>query len=184
MAFNMALTDCGLFDLGFEGCKFTWSNNRSAPETVSCRLDRVCANTQVRHGFPSAHVSHIKQPRSDHIPIFLQLDKSLAQHPEMRCRPFCFESMWVRRNDCEKIVRKVWEEDSMGDQSYDVIHNGEICRAELLQWSHEINPNRLIDRTQKRMMELKRQIQTEDVRAELAALSIDLEKLFRDQAEY
>lgn len=65
-----------------------------------------------------------------------------------------------------------------------MIHNGEVCRAELLQWSCDLNPNRLIDRTQERIMELKRRTQTETVHTEVAGLTIELEKLFRDQAAY
>lgn len=169
-AFNMALTECGLSDLGFVGCRYTWSNNRLAPRTVSCRLDRVCANQSARLQFPTAQVSHIEQPGSDHIPILLELERipNPISGLGLRRRPFRFESLWVRKDDCKAIVRKVWEDDSGLDQSYTMVHNGEICRAELLQWSKSTNPNREIDRTQKRIMVLKRCVQTEEVRAELA----------------
>lgn len=43
--FCLPLMDCALFDLSFEGVEFTWSNNREAPNTVRCRLDRVCTNS-------------------------------------------------------------------------------------------------------------------------------------------
>lgn len=40
-AFNAALVDCGLSDMGYEGCHFIWSSNRLATRTVRCLLDRV-----------------------------------------------------------------------------------------------------------------------------------------------
>lgn len=44
VSFNSTLSDCELSDIGFEGCFFTWTNNRRAPWTVRCKLDRVCVN--------------------------------------------------------------------------------------------------------------------------------------------
>ncbi|KAL0315227.1 UNVERIFIED_CONTAM: hypothetical protein Scaly_2876400 [Sesamum calycinum] len=43
-SFRQALDDSGLFDVGFMGFPFTWSNNRETPHTVWKRLDRVCVN--------------------------------------------------------------------------------------------------------------------------------------------
>lgn len=37
--FRQALLDCSLADVGYIGDKFTWTNNRTAPNTVRCRLD-------------------------------------------------------------------------------------------------------------------------------------------------
>lgn len=68
-AFNTAILDCGLMDMGFEGRKFTWSNNQQASRTVPCRLDRVCLNHLARQQFPNATVTHVDQPGSDHISI-------------------------------------------------------------------------------------------------------------------
>lgn len=88
MAFNMALTECGLADMGYMGRSHTWSNNRSAPRTVRCRLDRVCANQLANSQFPSAVVSHIEQPGSDHIPIMLHLERPVNDSPMTTRKPF------------------------------------------------------------------------------------------------
>ena len=39
MAFQRVLEDCGLYDLGFMGPKFTWTNGRSGEHFVQERLD-------------------------------------------------------------------------------------------------------------------------------------------------
>lgn len=74
-AFNTALLESGLTDLGYEGNPFTWTNNQCAPRTVRCRLDRVCADQQARQRFPTASVTHMDQPGSDHILILLRLER-------------------------------------------------------------------------------------------------------------
>lgn len=53
-----------------------------------------------------------------------------------------------------------------------------------MQWSRDINPNKLIDRLQQRIMELRHGAQTEERRNEISQLTIDLEKLLQDQADY
>ncbi|KAF5459757.1 hypothetical protein F2P56_019677 [Juglans regia] len=44
--FRLALLDCGLMDIGFEGSKFTWSNKREGAKFTKCRLDRALANVE------------------------------------------------------------------------------------------------------------------------------------------
>lgn len=65
-----------------------------------------------------------------------------------------------------------------------ILFNGELCRAKLMQWSRDINPNKLIDRTHKRLIELQRGPLTEEVKTEIAGLTRQLEKLYIDQSEY
>lgn len=129
-----ALADCGLSDLGYAGCRFTWSNNRVAPSTVRCRLDRVCANGLALQRFNTVAVSHIELPGSDHILIRLQLKRSDQAQPHSRWRPFRFEAMWIRRDDCEEIVWKAWEEGGSGSSVDGMVYNGEVCRAQLMQY--------------------------------------------------
>lgn len=47
----------------------------------------------------------------------------------------------------------------------------------LMQWSREAKPTKLIEKTQLRIMELKKGVQTEEVRNELTKLMVELEKL-------
>lgn len=77
--FNSALVECGLVDLGYEGFPFTWSNGREHPNTIRCRLDRVCADTRGLELFPSAHVTHLEYPGSDHLPILLEFEREVQQ---------------------------------------------------------------------------------------------------------
>lgn len=81
-------------------------------------------------------------------------------------------------------MQKIWEESSHGNSVDGMLYNGEMCKATLMQWSRDINPNQMIDHMQKRIMELKGGTQMEAVRAEITTLLSDLERLFHDQSEY
>lgn len=61
---------------------------------------------------------------------------------------------------------------------------GEQCSLELIQWSKDVNPNKEIELTQTRVMELKKLNQIADVRAEIGKLTVKLETLYQDQAMY
>lgn len=104
--FRLALMECSLTDLGFVGQKFTWSNNRSAPDTVRCRLDRVCANSSWSALFPDSYVVHLRYLGSDHVPILFRVSRPRPQLGGTRRRPWLFEAQWMRRSECEEIIRE------------------------------------------------------------------------------
>lgn len=65
-----------------------------------------------------------------------------------------------------------------------MFYKGEECRARLLQWSRDSNLNKLIERAQKRFMELRKGTQTEAAREEMNQISKDLGQLYKDQEQY
>lgn len=81
-------------------------------------------------------------------------------------------------------MSRIWEAEGTNGAGGDMVMNGEECRARLAQWSHDLKPDKLIDRLQRRIMELRNGMQTEDVRAEIGALSRELENLFYDLSTY
>lgn len=182
--FNSALMNCDLMDLGFEGYPFTWSNVPAHPNTVRCRLDRVCANPEALSLFPSAHVLHLDQPGSDYLPIMLHLERLNQERAGRGSRPFRFEALWVRKWECKEIVQRVWDTVEGSGSAIDVMYKGEQCKAELLLWSKNSNPNKEIGKTHSRLMELRKGVQRETVRAEIMKLTAELENLLQDQAMY
>lgn len=95
-------------------------------------------------------------------------------------RSFRFEAIWIRKNECEDIIKRMWERNDETNPSMGMIFKGEQCRLEFLQWSTNCNPNKLIQKTQRRVMELRNGVQTVEERAELAELTVELEKLYLD----
>lgn len=71
--FCNGLENCGLVDLCFSGSPYTWSNQMANPDTVRCRLDRLCGNNSWCNFAPLARLQHLTFPGSDHVPILLNL---------------------------------------------------------------------------------------------------------------
>lgn len=73
--FNNAITECGLTDLNFSGSKFTWERSRGTVNWIQLRLDRGLVNHDWRNMFPSAEINVLEVFTSDHLPLFLELNR-------------------------------------------------------------------------------------------------------------
>jgi exonuclease III len=80
-AFCSYVKHCGLFDLGFNGPSYTWSNKRFSSAPTYERLDRCLANAEWCRLFPTSSVLHLPMMYSDHAPILL-LPTSNRQRPK------------------------------------------------------------------------------------------------------
>jgi endonuclease/exonuclease/phosphatase family metal-dependent hydrolase len=81
LAFQEALINCGLSDLGYTGEKFTWHRG-GIRET----LDRAVACDDWRGKFPDAKVENMNYSRSDHRPLLLSF--GVATNLERQGRAF------------------------------------------------------------------------------------------------
>ena len=69
--FRRVVNGCGFIDLGYEGPKFTWCNQRSVGERIRLRLDRVLATTDWKDHYRDARVLHVADSTSDHCALVL-----------------------------------------------------------------------------------------------------------------
>lgn len=99
LAFRNALAHYGLFDLGYQGNKFTWNNGRPGVEFVQERIDRVCANGERNVLFPRSYVVHLPASYSDHIPIMLAIHASNVGNRKKNT-PRRFEEKWASHQEC------------------------------------------------------------------------------------
>ncbi|WOH16647.1 hypothetical protein DCAR_0936205 [Daucus carota subsp. sativus] len=65
------------------------------------RLDRSLANHEWQQMFLSAEVQVLEVATSDHLPLYLHLNKRIYVHKQQR---FHFENMWLREQDCRNVV--------------------------------------------------------------------------------
>jgi hypothetical protein len=79
-AFNSYVKQCGLFDLGFSGPAYTWTNMRFSSNPVFERLDRCLANVEWCVVFPNTNVFNLPIILSDHAPILVSTESRF-------CRP-------------------------------------------------------------------------------------------------
>ncbi|XP_017251667.1 uncharacterized protein LOC108222250 [Daucus carota subsp. sativus] len=127
MGFMSTVNDCGLRDLGFVGEKYTWEKSRGQPNWIQERLDRGFANHRWQSLFPLAEMQVIEVSMSDHLPLFLQLNKKAYEPKGYRFR---FENIWLREKECVNVVRNGWELAG----GMDITGKIRLCAEKLQQW--------------------------------------------------
>ena len=128
-AFRDALDDCGLCDLGYKGCKFTWKKGNNPLTVVRERLDRFVADVNWCGLFPNYMVKPFAQYRSDHAPILLTTWN--AHDRGRQHNSFRFEALWLSKPECGEVVAESWE----ASRGENVEVRIESCANKLKQWA-------------------------------------------------
>jgi len=113
----------------------TWRNGSSGTTSISKCLDRFfLSNTLLQQS--DRYITWVTYPYiSDHAPIILQLD-SYSHHSSY---PFKFNPIWLGNPDFERLVSKVWN-----DQSYKNVLDVQIhlacklkdLKSKVKSWAH------------------------------------------------
>jgi hypothetical protein len=115
--FRDCLDDCGLFDLGFSGPKYTWNNRQREEDHVKVRLDRAVANGDFTTHFDEYNVENIITTASDHLAILINLSTSRWDERPPVQQGFRFEAAWLRAPDYREVLEKAWTDRAGGDLS-------------------------------------------------------------------
>ncbi|XP_043814104.1 uncharacterized protein LOC122724008 [Manihot esculenta] len=148
--FRQTLTDCQLYDLGFEGVKFTWNNGRT--DLTRERLDRAVASNSWKSKFPMAKLHVLQTSESDHLPLFLFLGITIQKYVARRFR---YENAWSLEMDCKKVVEDGWRV----EQHADIEHRIFNCTQTIQQWAkhHQQEFRTQLNDAKRRMDWLQRQ---------------------------
>ncbi|KAF5481359.1 hypothetical protein F2P56_002016 [Juglans regia] len=111
--FREALEMGGLFDLGWKGDKYTWSNKHGDETFTKERLDRAVANIRWKRMFKEGWVEVLAARCSDHRPILLYVNQTFSSERK-RKRLFRYEAKWSLEEDCEEVIKRVWQVRTMG----------------------------------------------------------------------
>lgn len=126
VGFHNFINALNLFDLGYHGTPFTWSNGQKGPNRVLERLDRFLWFSEWFHRFPQAKVWHLERIASDHNPIVIMTDST---RPKTRPR-FYFEHHWLPYQEVQDLVEKACTTTSPTLSS--VLHN---IKTNVRYWS-------------------------------------------------
>jgi len=102
--FCCLIKDCGLFDLGYNGPAYTWTNKRFNTNPTYEPLDRCLGNGDWCSAFPTTTVYHLPMMKSNHALILAVLD---SKRPKPK-KPFRFENWWLLEKDFDQIAKKSW----------------------------------------------------------------------------
>jgi phage host-nuclease inhibitor protein Gam len=105
-AFRAIVKNCGLFDLGFSGPAYTWTNKRFSSKPTYERLDRCLVNAEWCTNFPVSNVYNmpIIHSISDHAAILLSTDGPVRKIK----RSFKFENWWLKECDFQSLAKTDW----------------------------------------------------------------------------
>jgi exonuclease III len=78
--FQSTLLDNNMWDLGYKGQKYTWTNGREGRALTLERLDRAIANSEWSRVFDVVEVEVLPRYFSDHSPLLISLDRSSRIH--------------------------------------------------------------------------------------------------------
>ncbi|KAG5599223.1 hypothetical protein H5410_030593 [Solanum commersonii] len=95
---------CGLMDLGFNGPKFTWSNQRGINFRIWKRLDMAMVNDNWLQNMPHTCITHLPSVGSDHCPLLMEM----TARPDNCIKYFKFLNCWVDQPSFEDTVTACW----------------------------------------------------------------------------
>ena len=99
--FMSFMEEAGVFDIGFSGPSFTWSNNRRGRARISKRLDRFLINGECLDISDKISVIHLARHPSDHSPLKI----SFTTESDNRPRPFRFLNFWTTKPELLQVIR-------------------------------------------------------------------------------
>ncbi|KAF5463963.1 hypothetical protein F2P56_014082 [Juglans regia] len=155
--FREALEMGGLFDLGWKGDKYTWSNKHGDETFTKERLDRAVANIRWKRMFKEGWVEVLAARCSDHRPILLYVNQKFSSERK-RKRLFRYEAKWSLEEDCEEVIKRAWQVKTMGrDTEKDLQLLLEDSREAFQSWSRKItlDKGRLIKEKTERLKKLQ-----------------------------
>jgi hypothetical protein len=179
LAFQEALIDCGLTDLGYTGDKFTWHRGG-----IRERLDRAIACDEWRGKFPDATVENLNYSRSDHRPLLLSFGETPTSERQGRAL-LRFEARWLKEKSFHQVVADAWEASShqVGNGLADRLA---VVHDKLHHWDRAIlkKPQKQINSIKKEVEELTRSDLTEENIKREKELVAELEKLLEQEETY
>lgn len=157
--FRQVVEDGQLFDLGWRGAKFTWSNRHEDSSFTKERLDRALANKEWKNIFTVSSVETMTALCSDHSPIFLDCKSGYGSGYQRSYNQFKYDASWSKGEGCTDLISNEWlKRADCGSRMKNVQWKLEACSKGLKLWCKNLlrNRNRAINEKTKELSWLQR----------------------------
>ncbi|PKU70999.1 Putative ribonuclease H protein [Dendrobium catenatum] len=124
--------DNDLHDIGFEGPRYTWSNNKDGASRIWVRLDRVLMNSEGLAAAPFASVRHLSRVASDHCPLLLHVGRG-NNTPNFKWTRF--EDVWKTYPASWRVVHDQWSKRDFGRPAEVLNRKCSRTLKSLVHWS-------------------------------------------------
>lgn len=111
-AFQDAVSDCHLSDLGFHGLLYTWDNRQEGDRNVKVRLDRALGDDRFMSQLGVTEVFHLPLAESDHCGLLVEVRETVIpgrRRGRRKPRPFRYENMWKSHGEYMEFVNRTWD---------------------------------------------------------------------------
>lgn len=101
-AFEDAVNDCRLTDLGYHGLPYTWDNRQDAAQNVKARLDRAFGDNRFLDVMGGSEVL-------DHCGILVEVREKRSpgrRRGRRKPKPFRYENMWKNHGEYMEFVNR------------------------------------------------------------------------------
>ncbi|WMV30203.1 hypothetical protein MTR67_023588 [Solanum verrucosum] len=122
---------CGLMDLGFNGPRFTWSNQRGINFRIWKRLDRAMVNDRWLQIMPHTNITHLPSVGSDHCPLLMEMNV----RPENHIKYFRFLNCWADQPAFVETVTNCWNRPIEGHPMWTFHQKMKRLASTLSAWS-------------------------------------------------
>lgn len=119
--FWTCINNCNLLDLGFKGCRYTWSNHhRRHKGLVHEWLDKYFVNEEWPQNYPEASITHFPKTYSDHNHLLINTSSNITRPSN---KPFWLESFWCSHREFHNIIRQRWQQNDLTQATSLLQHN-------------------------------------------------------------
>ncbi|XP_062114462.1 uncharacterized protein LOC133825549 [Humulus lupulus] len=170
--FSDCLHDCGLVDLPYNGCFYTWSNKQEPPNRIVAKLDRVLGNKVWLDCFNNTAVYFMPEGLFDHSPAIL----SLSANINMGKKPFRYFKMWQRFDGYHNCVTAAWNQQINGSPMFRVVSKLKKVKENLKNLNQFIigDIGAAFSQSERELLNIKKQSHLDPQNAQL----------IREEAEY
>lgn len=96
-------------------------------------MDRALADNLWHQVFPNANLHNLLPIGSDHAPILLVSDPTLAAVS----RPFRVYESWFQHHTCKPLIQSTWHSNPSGSATLHLIRNLSTTTTALRKWKNE-----------------------------------------------
>lgn len=104
-AFSSCLNDCGLYDLGYCGSMYTWTNSSLNSNLIFEHLDRACANSFWFNRFPLTSMRILPKAAFDHKPLLIDTNDEIRPPRQIFCK---YENIWRHNTVFVNNLKDFW----------------------------------------------------------------------------
>lgn len=116
MPFRRCTANCGLDDMQYTGCFYTWNNKQAGERSVYCKLDRFLCNELWCDKFPEYEAWFMLEGVFDHSPMIVNV---FAERRRGKT-PFRYFKMWSLAPEFHNRIKECWDNNIAGTHMFSV----------------------------------------------------------------